>query len=106
MQEMLYLPSRLDKMGVKCNGPAVIQENNQSWSKMCKNPVMQKRTKHIDIKNHLTRERVEDSMVELQYCKTKEMCTVLLTRNWLKQKHEPHREQLLGRSLTFIGSTD
>ena len=60
VQEVLYLRSLLEEMGVKSEGATVIQEDNQSCIKMCKNPVMQKRTKHIDIKHHFVRERVED----------------------------------------------
>ena len=57
VQEVLYLRSLLEEMGVKSEGATVIQEDNQSCIKMCKNPVMQKRTKHIDIKHHFVRER-------------------------------------------------
>ena len=70
VQEVLYLRSLLEEMGVTPEGATTIQEDNQSCIKMCKNPVMQKRTKHIDVKHHFVRERVEDGTVELQYCPT------------------------------------
>ena len=41
---------RLDKIGVVTDGPTVTKEDNQRCIKMCKNPVMQKRTKHMDVK--------------------------------------------------------
>ena len=64
-QESLYLQSLLHEMGVVIDGATFIKEDNQSCIKMCKNPVMQKRTKHIDAKYHFDRERVEDEIVDL-----------------------------------------
>ena len=80
VQEVLYLRSLLEEMGVKSEGATVIQEDNQSCIKICKNPVMQKRTKHIDNKHHFVRERVEDGTVELQYCATEDICADLMTK--------------------------
>ena len=65
VQEALYLRSLLDEMGVVIDGPTVIKEDNQSCIKMCKSPVMQKRTKHIDVKYHFVRDREEDEALEL-----------------------------------------
>ena len=55
---------------------------------MCKNPVMQKRTKHIDVKYHFVRERVEDETVDLQYCPTELMEADLLKKALSKAKVE------------------
>ena len=93
VQEVLYLRSLLEEMGVKSEGATVIQEDNQSRIKMCKNPVMQKRTKHIDIKHHFVRERVEDGTVELQYCAMEDMCADLMTKALAKPKLEKHRQE-------------
>ena len=49
---------------------------------------MQKRTKHIDVKHHFVRERVEDGTVELQYCATEDMCADLMTEALAKPKLE------------------
>ena len=96
VQEVLYRRSLLEEMGVTPEGATVIQEDNQSCIKMCKNPVMQKRTKHIDVKHHFVRERVEDGTVELQYCATEDMCADIMTKTLAKPKLEKHRTQLLG----------
>ena len=88
VQDVLYLRSLLEEMGVKLEGATVIQEDNQSCIKMCKNPVMQKRTKHIDIKHHFVSERVEEGTVELQYCATEDMCADLMTKTLAKPKLE------------------
>ena len=49
VQEALYLRSLLDEMCLVIDGPTIIKRNIQSCIKMYKNPVMQKRTKHIDV---------------------------------------------------------
>ena len=98
VQEALYLRSLLDEMGVVIDGPTVI---NQSCIKMCKNPVMQKRTKHNDVKYHFVRERVEDETFELQYCPTEFMEPDLLTKALSKTQLEQHRRTLMGCSLTL-----
>ena len=98
VQEVFYLRSLLEEMGVKSEGATVIQEDNQSCIKICKNTVMQKRTKRIDIKHHFVRERVEDGIVELQYCATEDICAELTTKTLAKPKLEKHRDQLLGGS--------
>ena len=88
-------------MGVVIDGPTVIKEDNQSCIKMCKNPVMQKRTKHIDVKYHFVRERVEDETVELQYCLNDFMEADLLTKALSKANVDQHRRTLMGCSLTL-----
>ena len=67
---------------------------------MCKNPVMCKRTKHIDVKYHFVRERLEDETVDLQYCPTELMEADLLTKALSKAKVEQQRRTLMGSSLT------
>ena len=101
VQEALYLRSLLDEMGVVIDGPTVIKEENQSCIKMCKNPVMQKRTKHIDVKYHFVRERVEDETDELHYCPTEFMEADLLTKALSKAKVEQHRRTLMSCRLTL-----
>ncbi len=91
-------------MGIKCEGPTVVEEDNQSCIRMCKNPVMRKRTKHtkhIHIKFHFIRERVEDSTVELRFCPTEDMCADLLTKPLCAPKVQKHLKQLLRCSLDF-----
>ena len=101
VQEAPYLRSLLDEMGVVMDGSTLIKEDNQSCIKMCKNPVMQKRTKHIDVKYHFVLERVEDETVELQYCPTEFMEAALLTKALNKAKVEQHHRTLMGCSLTL-----
>ena len=101
VQEAFYLRSVLNEMGVVFDGSIVIKKDNQSCIKMCKNSVMQKRTKHIDVKYHFVRERVEDETIKLQIYPTEFMEAELLTKDLSKAKAEQHRQTLMGCSLTL-----
>ncbi|GMF41064.1 unnamed protein product [Phytophthora lilii] len=57
-----------------------IYEDNQGFIALAKNPEFHKRTKHIDIRYHFVREKVEDGQVVLQYCSTKDMKADLMTK--------------------------
>ena len=51
----------------------VIGEDNQSCTKLATNPVMHKRSKHIDTKYHFIREKVDDNSVQLVYTPTDQL---------------------------------
>ena len=76
-------------------------EGQSSCIKMCKNPVMQKRTKHIDIKYHFIQERVDDCTLEHQFCPIEEMSADFLTKPLVRTKVEKHLDRLLGESVNL-----
>ena len=49
------------------------------------------RTKHIDVKYHFIRERVEGETIEFQYCPTEFMEADLLSKTLNKARVEEHR---------------
>ncbi|KAF1325884.1 hypothetical protein FI667_g8977, partial [Globisporangium splendens] len=53
---------------------------NQGSIALAKNPEFHKRTKHIDIRYHFVREKVEDGQVVLEYCPTQEMLADIMTK--------------------------
>ena len=66
---------------------------------------MQKRTKHIDVKYHFVRERVEDETVELQYCISGIMEADFLTKALSKAKLEQHASSNLDGLQPDIGES-
>ena len=98
VQEAIYLRSLLKEVGFSQNKPTTIYKNNQSCIAMCKNPVMQKRTKHVETKMHFIREQVEDKSVSIIYKPTEDMPADLLTKPLMRIKVEKHRVELLGKS--------
>ncbi len=63
-----------------CSRPTTIQEDNQGTIAMSKNPVSHKRTKHIDIKFHFVREKIQDKTIELKYRPKHEMIADIFTK--------------------------
>ena len=57
-----------------------IFEDNQGAIALAKNPELHKRTKHIDIRYHFVREKVEDSQVVLEYVSTLNMLGDIMTK--------------------------
>ncbi len=51
--------------------PTVMLADNQGAIQLAKNPVNHERTKHIDIKHHYIRERVQDNAIDPVYVHTK-----------------------------------
>ena len=80
VQEATFLRSLLCKMGYEQSQGTKIGEDNQSCIKLVTNPVMHKRSKHIDTKFHFLRE-VENDTVELVYGPTNELAADLLTKS-------------------------
>ena len=98
VQEAIFLRGLLRELGYEQFEPTTIGEDNQSCIKLATNPVLHKRSKHIDTKYHFIRERVDDNSIKLIYTPTDEMAADLLTKSLPQQKVEQHREQLLGES--------
>ena len=67
VQEAIFLRSILCDIGYEQNDPTILGEDNQSCIKIATNPVMHKRSKHIDTKYHFIRENVEDHSVGVNY---------------------------------------
>ena len=84
VQEAIYLRALMKDFGYPMKEPTDIGEDNQSCIKMCHNPVMHKRSKHIDTKLHFIRERVENEEVGIHYIPTEEMTADILTKSLTK----------------------
>ena len=77
--EALWLKAFLCELGEMKSDKAVkVYEDNQGAIALTKN--LAERTKHIGIRYRFVRERVEDGQVVLQYCSTKEMKAVMMTK--------------------------
>ena len=96
VQEAIYLRALLEDFGLPMKKPIDIGEDNQSCIKMCHNPVMHKRSKHIDTKLHFIRERVENKEVKIHYVPTEEITADILTKSLPRVKVQKHRTVLLG----------
>jgi hypothetical protein len=68
--------------------PTTIYRDNQSCIKLSENPVFHDRSKHIEIRYHFIRDRVQKGAVKLQYVSTKEQVVDIFTKGLPKGKLE------------------
>ena len=64
-----------------------INTDNQSSLALAKNPVHHARTKHIDIRHHFIREKIETKELDVSFCGTEDMVADVLTKGLSKEKH-------------------
>ena len=60
--------------------PTVVREDNQSAIAIAQQPHSHSKMKHIDIRYHFIREKVQDNAIELWYCPTNNMLADILTK--------------------------
>ena len=96
VQEAVHLRQLLADIGYEQEGPRTIYEDNQGCIALSGNPVVGKRSKHIAIRYHFTRERVESGEVKLVHVPTEHQYADLLTKSLARVKVERLRQQLHG----------
>ena len=69
----IWLRGLLKKLTLRDNALTTIWADNQKIIKLTKNPKFHRRTKHISIQYHFTRECVENGEIKLVYVLTEKM---------------------------------
>ena len=69
-------------------GGTLLKGDNKSAIQLAKNQTYHGRTKHIEVHNHLVREKVERGVLVVEYCPTEEQVADVLTKGLSKEKHE------------------
>ncbi|XP_071575148.1 uncharacterized protein [Temnothorax nylanderi] len=84
-KEAVWLRTLLSGIGYNCDKPTKLYVDNQSAIRLVRNPEFHKRTKHIDIKYHYIREKVENREIDVVFVPTEaqlaDMFTKALSRN-------------------------
>lgn len=94
MQELIYIKLLLRELGYQSSKPTLIMEDNQSCIKICNNPELHGRSKHIDIKYFFVQEKVARKEFTISYCNTNAMCADIFTKPLAKPLFEKMRELL------------
>lgn len=74
-------------------GATTIWCDNMSCIAILKNPVMNSRTKHIDIKYNFIRELITQGTIVVKHCNIDEHLTNIFTKPLTRQKHQMFRAQ-------------
>ncbi|KAE9184122.1 Retrovirus-related Pol polyprotein from transposon TNT 1-94 [Phytophthora fragariae] len=80
VKECVWMRRLLKDIGAEQVGATVIYEDNQEAMALAKNVGYQARTKHIDIRYHIIREKVVSNEVELEYVDTKNQLADFMTK--------------------------
>ena len=91
-QEATWLRQLLQDLHQQQIDPTVIQEDNQAAIVFTQNPQSHGKMKHIDIKYHFVREKVQDNTVQLHYCPTSDMVADVLTKGLSSEKFSRLRQ--------------
>ena len=81
VQEASYLKQLLEDFGIQPKHPIAIGDDNQSCIKLCQKPVMHKRSKHIETKLHVIRDKLEDGSISIHYVPTDKMPADIFTKS-------------------------
>lgn len=80
VKEALWLKSLAESIKLKITEPILIYEDNNGCISIANNPTDHKRTKHIDIKYHFSREQIENNIIKLKYVPTGDQLADALTK--------------------------
>lgn len=98
-KEAVYLKSLLGELEVhESKLPVLIYGDNLSAQQLVKNPVYHCRSKHIDIRYHFIRDKLQSNEIELKYKPTDDMIADILTKPLSKMKHNHFVKELGLRS--------
>lgn len=76
MQELLYLKLLLRELGYESSKPLIV-EDDESCIKICNNPELHGRSKHIDSKYLFVQEKVARKEFTISYCNTNAMSSLV-----------------------------
>lgn len=95
-QEAIHLRRLMESLGFKQDEPTILFCDNQGAVAMTENPVMHKRSKHIDIRYHFVRDVVARGDIKLAYIPTEFQPADLLTKALPRARVQHLRPMLLG----------
>ena len=95
VQEALYLKQLLEDFGIQQKIPIA-----KSCIRLCQNPVMHKRSKHIETKFHFIRDKTENGTISILYVPTDKMAADIFTKSLPVSKVETFRAVLTGADST------
>ena len=95
--QALFLRQLLKEMGMnqEC---VTLHEDNQSCIALCKKNIARGRSKHIDIKYHFCREKVESGQIRVEYCACEDMLADVLTKPLCGPQQVKLSTRLMGRN--------
>lgn len=98
-KEVLWMRHLLEELGWT-QETTVINEENNGCIHLAKNPIILSRSKHIDIRHHFIREKIESGEVVSKYISSADNIADILTKGIAKEKFHKHAKEM-GLQETF-----
>jgi hypothetical protein len=105
-QEVAWLRTFLTEIGQQPFAATMIHQDNQSSIALAKNSSSTSRAKHIDIRHHFIRERIESGDISVKYCPTEDMVADVLTKGLGPIPFARHCASLSSGSVGFATARD
>jgi hypothetical protein len=87
-KEVIWLRRLLTDLGLDLDSPTTLHVDNQSAIAIVRNSEFHDRTKHIEIRHHFLRQKVEEEEIHLAYIPTEDQTADILTKGLVREKHE------------------
>lgn len=100
-QEAIWLRTLLSELGFNMKSATPIAEDNVGATSLANNPVIGKRSKHIDIRYHFTREHVKVGNVVIVQTPSKDQLADNQTKAQALALLKDHRGRIMGK-VTYI----
>jgi hypothetical protein len=78
----------MEDVGCAQEEATTIMCNNQGSMALAKNPTNHDRSKHIDVQHHSIRKKIENKVLELEYCPTQYIIADIVTKALAKDRRE------------------
>ena len=97
--EVIWLRQLLQDLDYILTIPTTIYEDNQGAIDLSYNPVHHKRTKHIDVRYHAIREKIEDGSIEVKHISTDIQLADILTKSLSKIRFNNLKSSILSNAV-------
>ena len=102
VKELLWTFQTLLTIGISVRLPIVVMEDNQACIQIADNPVSQRRTRHMDVRYHFIRDQINDGIITVRYCATRDMLADVLTKVMPRPAFLRLRDKIVGDVMEFI----
>lgn len=93
-QDLIWVSQLLKELELNGKMHTTLKMDNQGAQAIAKDPVNHQKTKHIDIRYHYLRERVQNRELKVEYLSTKDMIADLLTKPLSAPDTDKHRNAM------------
>jgi hypothetical protein len=92
--KVCWLRSLHEELGYTQKGPSLIKCNNEGAIAMAKNLQFHQRSKHINIKYHLIKDKIRDKTINVKSCCDHQQTADMLTKAIPQAKHSQHTKEM------------